>query len=95
MIQLSLHSSVGRAQASYTICGGGFSRTSRIASVCLELAKKITADREQHVDPYTCQKLIESSYVDDWLGGGSPEQIEQMKRERGIHDGEKNSTSKE
>ena len=51
----------------------------QIAALCLELAKKITADKGRSLDKLACQLLIEAMYVDDFLGGGSLEEVLRMK----------------
>ena len=50
-----------------------------IAAVCLELGKKITADLGRSIDPQACNLLQEAMFVDDFLGGGSPEDVERMR----------------
>ena len=50
----------------------------QIAALCLELAKKITADRGRSVDELACQLLTEAMYVDDFLGGGTWEEVLRM-----------------
>ena len=52
-----------------------------IAAVCLELGKKITADAGKSIDPQACSLLLEAMFVDDFLGGGSPEDVERMRGE--------------
>ena len=51
----------------------------QIAALCLELAKKITADKGRSLDELACQLLIEAMYVDDFLGGGSLDEVLRMK----------------
>ena len=47
--------------------------------MCLELGKKITADLGRSIDPQACNLLQEAMFVDDFLGGGSPEEVQRMR----------------
>ena len=53
----------------------------QIAALCLELAKKITADKGRSLDDLACQLLIEAMYVDDFLGGGCRKDVLRMRGE--------------
>ena len=59
----------------------------QIAALCLELAKKITADKGRSLDELACQLLIEAMYVDNFLGGGSLDEVLRMKGTRLIKPG--------
>ena len=45
----------------------------QLAALILELTKKMGADLGKEVDNEATQVLEESTYVDDVMGGGSPE----------------------
>ena len=47
----------------------------------MELAKKITAERGMEIDQEARKQIIEAMYVDDYLGGGSPEDVQRMRGE--------------
>ena len=48
----------------------------QLASLILELAKNLAAKLGQAVDPEAVLVLLLSTYVDDIVGGGTPEQVE-------------------
>ena len=47
----------------------------QLAALCLELAKKIAAEKGQEIDSEAALLLVESCYVDDLLGGGTEDQV--------------------
>ena len=51
----------------------------QIAALCLELAKKITAEKGKHIDEQACKLLTEEMSVDDFLGGGALEEVMRMR----------------
>ena len=54
----------------------------QLASLILELTKKLAAVHGKNIDPQAAQLLELSTYVDDSLGGGSPEQVARFKGDR-------------
>ena len=57
-----------------------------IAALCLELAKKWTAELGATIDEKASQLIIEAMYVDDFLGGGSSEEVDRMRGEKMVDD---------
>ena len=50
-----------------------------IAALCLELAKRITAEKGREIDDAASSLILEAMFVDDFLGGGCPEDVERMR----------------
>ena len=53
-----------------------------LASLILELVKKIGADLGRDIDEEAVEVLLESTYVDDTLGGGTTEMVERFMGDR-------------
>ena len=49
-----------------------------LASLILELTKKMRAELGRDIDPDAVEVILESTYVDDTLGGGTPEQVQRF-----------------
>ena len=54
----------------------------QLAALILEIAKKMGADLGREIDPEAAEVLETSTYVDDTLGGGSPEQVDRYMGQR-------------
>ena len=46
--------------------------------MCLELGKKITADKGLEIDKTASDLIKAAMYVDDFLGGGTPEEVARL-----------------
>jgi hypothetical protein len=59
------------------------------AGFLLEIAKRKVAEQGRFIDPLAAEQLLESSYVDDGVMGGSPEDMDRMqgKKTEGGWDG--------
>ena len=47
--------------------------------MCLELAKRITAEKGRDIDEAASSLMLEAMFVDDFLGGGSLEDVQRMR----------------
>ena len=50
-----------------------------IAALCLELGKKLAAQRGEQLDALAASRLLSGTYVDDHCGGGSLDEVSRMR----------------
>ena len=62
-----------------------------IAGLCLELAKALVAKHGEKIDLLACVRFLVATYCDDHCGGGSKEEVQQMRGEQ-IPEGGTNGT---